>query len=511
MRLIASLVAASCIASAVHAQPVGTWTRLSAGGGPNAVSFRGMMFDSNRGVLVAWDALNRWEWRGNSWIVTGGSLALTEPLQFPPQLMRQGFAFDPESNRLARAYVPGYSNLFRGFIDGFDCSQAFQLVFGPNTTQFLDLGNDWNLVVERVSVSVAIDPTTGDGMLHLPMGQYSGSASNPANGYRFNLRSSPSGPLTPFGSSNFPAARARSAIAFDRMLSEYVLFGGLVFDPVTQAYSGNSVVTWAYGSNDWRPAEFSGPAPRYSHSMVFDASRGRTILFGGITNGASSAIDGFAWEWDGVTWIRGSSGPIPRFNAAMVYDSANSRVLLFGGSPVAEPGAALSDLWEYKVASAPRIQSQPRRIVALEGEPVRMEMVLAPDATLRQPLWRRQGVAMTDAPGYVGSQSRTLMISSVAFSDAGAYEFLISNDAGRAISDPVFVEVLCRVDADRSGFLDSDDFIAYVTAFERGCVSVGFGAELPDPDCKARADYDYSGFVDSDDFIQYIEAFNNGC
>jgi hypothetical protein len=70
---------------------------------------------------------------------------------------------------------------------------------------------------------------------------------------------------------------------------------------------------------------------------------------------------------------------------------------------------------------------------------------------------------------------------------------------------------LCRVDADRSGFLDSDDFIAYVTAFERGCVSVGFGAELPDPDCKARADYDYSGFVDSDDFIQYIEAFNNGC
>jgi hypothetical protein len=65
----------------------------------------------------------------------------------------------------------------------------------------------------------------------------------------------------------------------------------------------------------------------------------------------------------------------------------------------------------------------------------------------------------------------------------------------------------CAADFDGSGFVDSDDFIAYVAAFELGCT----GAGSPDPACVKSADFDESGFVDSDDFIAYVAAFNAGC
>ncbi|MBX3658188.1 MAG: hypothetical protein KF740_07125 [Ramlibacter sp.] len=57
-------------------------------------------------------------------------------------------------------------------------------------------------------------------------------------------------------------------------------------------------------------------------------------------------------------------------------------------------------------------------------------------------------------------------------------------------------ENFCAADVDRSGFLDTDDYDRFVTAFEEG-----------DP----AADYDRSGFVDTDDFDAFARAFMEGC
>jgi hypothetical protein len=54
----------------------------------------------------------------------------------------------------------------------------------------------------------------------------------------------------------------------------------------------------------------------------------------------------------------------------------------------------------------------------------------------------------------------------------------------------------CRSDFDRSGFTDTDDFDAFVEAFEAG------------DQC---ADFDLTGFVDTDDFDAFVEAFEAGC
>ncbi|MCG3123287.1 MAG: hypothetical protein GIKADHBN_01699 [Phycisphaerales bacterium] len=57
-------------------------------------------------------------------------------------------------------------------------------------------------------------------------------------------------------------------------------------------------------------------------------------------------------------------------------------------------------------------------------------------------------------------------------------------------------EDLCPADFDGSGFVDTDDFDAFVVAFEAG---------TPD------ADFDGSGFVDTDDFDAFVLAFEAGC
>ncbi len=54
----------------------------------------------------------------------------------------------------------------------------------------------------------------------------------------------------------------------------------------------------------------------------------------------------------------------------------------------------------------------------------------------------------------------------------------------------------CLADFDNSGFLDIEDYDAFVAAFEAGT---------------DNADFDQSGFVDLEDFGAYIQAFEGGC
>ncbi len=60
----------------------------------------------------------------------------------------------------------------------------------------------------------------------------------------------------------------------------------------------------------------------------------------------------------------------------------------------------------------------------------------------------------------------------------------------------VGVPHLCPSDFDASGFVDTDDFTAFVLAFEQGVDA---------------ADFDESGFVDTDDFTAFVLAFESGC
>ncbi len=108
-----------------------------------------------------------------------------------------------------------------------------------------------------------------------------------------------------------------------------------------------------------------------------------------------------------------------------------------------------------------------------------------------------------------GANTGTLTITNAQPADSGEYLCSATNPCGTSQSQPAEISVAapCPADFDDSDFLDSDDFILFVSQFALGCDGPG----SPDPACTKSADFDASGFVDSDDFIFFVAAFESGC
>ena len=82
----------------------------------------------------------------------------------------------------------------------------------------------------------------------------------------------------------------------------------------------------------WRLASTSGPSPRALTAMAYDPTRDRTVLFGGESRG--DRLDD-TWEWDGASWseitVPADSRPPARFFHSMTYDPTLKRVVMWGG------------------------------------------------------------------------------------------------------------------------------------------------------------------------------------
>jgi hypothetical protein len=63
--------------------------------------------------------------------------------------------------------------------------------------------------------------------------------------------------------------------------------------------SNDACKTWTFSKDGWKSITLKEPTPRFGHCMVYDKSRGRTILFGGFSNGK---LLNDLWEWDNVAW-----------------------------------------------------------------------------------------------------------------------------------------------------------------------------------------------------------------
>ncbi len=120
------------------------------------------------------------------------------------------------------------------------------------------------------------------------------------------------------------------------------------------------------------------PQARHGHRMVYDKSRHKIVLFGGM--GADKKPLGDTWGWDGSQWFQLSSqGPSPRAWQAMAYDKVRETVILFGGRNRYDNSSAYGDTWEWnggqwRLAS----QSRPaaRDHVDMAYDPLRGKLVL---------------------------------------------------------------------------------------------------------------------------------------
>jgi hypothetical protein len=134
-----------------------------------------------------------------------------------------------------------------------------------------------------------------------------------------------------------PSARVTGAMVYDAARGRVVLFGG---DFTNE--------TWEYDGSDWRSIETPVAPPRRGrHAMAYDELHRETILFGGQTFTGTEPVLADTWIYDGASWREApGAGPPARSGHAMTYDAALERVILFGGD-AADFHTRLFDTWEW--------------------------------------------------------------------------------------------------------------------------------------------------------------------
>ncbi len=140
-----------------------------------------------------------------------------------------------------------------------------------------------------------------------------------------------------------PSARVFHAMAYDSARQRVVLFGGR--DSNWKFLND----TWEWDGTSWtqRIPTTNIPSARCGHAMVYNKSRKRIVLFGGIA-GVPPALND-TWEWDGNNWAKCNPTTIPsqRAGHAMAYDNARQRIVLFGGGSGPPSNQFLNDTWEW--------------------------------------------------------------------------------------------------------------------------------------------------------------------
>lgn len=161
-----------------------------------------------------------------------------------------------------------------------------------------------------------------------------------------------------------PDPRRDSGMVYDSRRKRTVLFGGEAFgtNPRTGAagyYYSNE--TWEWDGQVWvRRNPVNRPPPMSQFGIAYDSDRGRTVIFGGFRtfppnySGATAAITGDVWEWDGQDWtqvISATPSPLARTQASLCYDNVRQEVLMVGGNAFnpnpSDPRAIKNALWAW--------------------------------------------------------------------------------------------------------------------------------------------------------------------
>jgi hypothetical protein len=193
------------------------------------------------------------------------------------------------------------------------------------------------------------------------------------------------------------------------------------------------------------------------------------------------------------------------------------------GAFVLAGGKVSSRFARYSFTGVPTIAQSPLPVTISAGQTIILDATPSAGYSNVVVQWRRNGQPIADGPegasvggGFVSGASAslasptagspaTLTITGAQASDAGQYTAIFANACGSR--ETAAAVVRCRADLDGSLFVDVDDFVTFVAAFERGCL----GPAVPDPACTVSADIDQSGFIDSDDFESFVLVFVAGC
>jgi hypothetical protein len=243
----------------------------------------------------------------------------------------------------------------------YDATRARMLVFGGengsgdlNDTWALTLGDPptWSPIVPLGPLPA---PRAGQASTYDPirdqMVVWGKSQAGDVDLWSLSLSGTPEW-NTPMPTDNLP--RRSSAIAiFDPVRARMLVFGGQL-----QSSAGSDLWTLPLAAPEgWSALAASGPppSPRAAGAGTYDPLRDRVVLFGG----SSSTPDDTVWSLElspAPLWSElpaSGTAPSARSGHSLVYDSTRDRLLLFGG--VSASNQALNDLWSLALQSAPAV------------------------------------------------------------------------------------------------------------------------------------------------------------
>jgi hypothetical protein len=113
--------------------------------------------------------------------------------------------------------------------------------------------------------------------------------------------------------------RAAPAVGYDPIRKETILFGG-----TDGADQGD---TWAWDGTRWTLKATTGPLPRDTAAMAWDAKRQVLFMYGGYISGTWSNE---TWEWDGLTWTLRSPPTLPPVLVYPVAVAFRGKLLVLG-------------------------------------------------------------------------------------------------------------------------------------------------------------------------------------
>ena len=157
----------------------------------------------------------------------------------------------------------------------------------------------------------------------------------------------------PYQDPSGPAWRDLHSMAYDWVNKGVLLYGGYKISFKASA-NGSSVPvndTWIWKGRAWtnlKPKSLPNPV-RSSAAMASNLATKKIVLFGGEVGISAGWALNDTWIWDGVTWKQVFPKHIPpsRKGHSMTYDPSTNRILMFGG--YARWGAQVprKDLWAW--------------------------------------------------------------------------------------------------------------------------------------------------------------------
>jgi hypothetical protein len=138
-----------------------------------------------------------------------------------------------------------------------------------------------------------------------------------------------------------------TSIEYDRDQNKGVLFGGYYYDSGTYILND----TWLFDpyTETWSQANpTDSPSKRYGNVMAYDSVNRRIMIHGGYLESGSNRVSGETWAYDleNDNWIQLSDGPALYHHMAS-FDTTRGRLLVWGGI---SPSAVSGDIWEYDAA-----------------------------------------------------------------------------------------------------------------------------------------------------------------